>query len=48
VLQNKLSFGKKLEKNWKKIRRCKINKALQNKLSVAKYTKRCKINMKKN
>jgi hypothetical protein len=29
----------------KKIRRCKINKALQNKLSVAKYTKRCKINL---
>jgi hypothetical protein len=29
----------------KYILRCKINKALENKLSVAKKTKRCKINL---
>jgi hypothetical protein len=29
----------------KKISRCKINLAIQNQLSVAKYTKRCKKNL---
>ncbi len=29
----------------KEVRRCKLNEALQNKLSLAKYTKRCKINL---
>jgi hypothetical protein len=42
VLQNKLGVAKKIKRN--KINLALQNKLrLQNKLSVAKYTKRCKI-----
>jgi hypothetical protein len=34
-----------MENKFEKNRRCKINKALQNKLSSANYTKRCKVNL---